>query len=66
MQKKAPTVKKTYNLPPDLIDRVRKIFKARTETEAIILALKEMTFMEDVTRALRSTSGSLPHYKPLR
>ena len=66
MEKKAPTVKKTYNLPPDLIARVRRIFKAKTETEAIVLALKEMTFMDDVARALRSTSGRIPNFKPLR
>lgn len=68
MEKKARsvTVKKTYNLPPDLISRVRRIFKAKTETEAIILALKEMTFMEEVTAALRASSGRIPHFKPLR
>ena len=66
MEKKSPTVKKTYNLPPDLIARVRRIFKAKTETEAIILALKEMTFMEEVTTALRATSGKIPNFKPLR
>ena len=66
MAKSAALVKKTYNLPPDLISRVTRIFKARTETEAVIRALREMTFMDDVTRALRSTSGKLPRFKPLR
>jgi hypothetical protein len=66
MEKRAPTVKKTYNLPPDLIARVRKLFKAKTETEAIVLALREMTFMEEVGQALRTTSGKLPDFKPLR
>jgi hypothetical protein len=66
MEKKAPTVKKTYNLPPDLIARVRRIFKAKTETEAIVLALKEMTFMDEVVRALRATSGKIPNFKPPR
>lgn len=66
MEKRVPRVKKTYNLPPDLIARVRKLFQAKTETEAIILALREMTFMEEVERALRATSGKLPHFKPLR
>lgn len=65
MEKRA-TVKKTYNLPPDLIARVKRIFKARTETEAIVLALREMTFMEEVERAIRGTSGKLPNFKPLR
>jgi hypothetical protein len=66
MARRAATVKKTYNLPPDLIERVKKIFKARTETDAVILALREMTFMEEVGRAIRSTSGKIPGFKPLR
>jgi len=66
MAKRSATVKKTYNLPPDLISRVRRIFKAKTETEAIVLALREMTFMEEVDRAVRTTSGNIPDYKPLR
>lgn len=66
MARRAATVKKTYNLPPDLIERVKRIFKARTETEAVILALREMTFMEEVHRAIRSTSGKIPDFKPLR
>ena len=66
MRKKESTVKKTYNLPQDLISRVRKILGAKTETEAIVLALREMTFMEDVHRALRNSSGKLPGFRPLR
>jgi len=49
-----------------LIARVQKIFKAKTETEAIVLALREMTLMEEIGRALRAMSGKLPHFKPLR
>jgi len=66
MEKRAPTVKKTYNLPPDLISRVRKIFKVKTETEAIVLALREIAFMDEVEGALRAASGRLPNFKPLR
>ena len=66
MEKRVATIKKTYNLPPDLIARVKRIFKARTETEAIILALREMTFMEEIDRAVRSSSGKIPNFKPLR
>lgn len=65
MGRNGNTVKKTYNLPPDLIARVKKIFKARTETEAIILALREMAFMDRVEKAMRATSGKLPGFKPL-
>jgi hypothetical protein len=66
MAKRSPTAKKTYDLPPDLIARVRRILKAKTETEAIVLALREMTFMEEVERALRASSGRLPRFKPFR
>jgi len=66
MEKRAHRVKKTYNLPPDLIARVKRIFRAKTETEAIVLALQEMTFMEDVVRTLQTTSGKIPDYRPLR
>lgn len=66
MEKRARAVRKTCILPPDLIARVRRLFRARTETQTILLALREMTFMEEVERALRSTSATLPAFKPLR
>ncbi len=59
-------VKKTYNLPPDLIARAKRVLKARTETEAIVQSLREVAFLDDVERALRATSGRLPGYRPLR
>jgi len=66
MEKRATRVKKTYNLPPDLIARVKRIFRAKTETEAIVLALREMAFMDEVVRTLHATSGKIPDYKPIR
>lgn len=65
MKRSGSTVKKTYNLPADLIARVKRQLKARTETEAIVLALREIDFMNDVERRLRRTSGRFPRYKPL-
>jgi len=59
-------VKKTYNLPPDLIARAKRVLKARTETEAIIRSLREVAFLDDIERAVRATSGRLPGYRPLR
>ena len=64
--RKAATVKKTYNLPPDLIARAQKILGAKTETEAIILSLREIAFMDEVERAVRATSRKLPSFQPLR
>ena len=66
MDKRVTRVKKTYNLPPDLIARVKRIFKARTETEAIILALRKMSFMDEIDRAVRASSGKIPDFKPVR
>ena len=66
MARRAATVKKTYNLPPDLIARVKRIFRVRTETEAIVLALREMAFMDGIGRTIRATSGKIPDFKPLR
>ncbi len=66
MEKRATRVKKTYNLPPDLIARVKRILRARTETETIVRALQEMAFMDEIDRASRATSGKIPDYKPIR
>ncbi len=36
------------------------------ETEAIILCMNEVAFMDDVERAVKETGGKLPSYRPLR
>ncbi len=59
------TVKKTYNLPAGRITRVKRILRAGTETEAIVLALREVAFLYDVEKAMSGTSGKLPRYKPV-
>jgi chorismate mutase len=64
--KRVATVKKTYNLPPTLIARAKRVLKARTETEAIVQSLREVAFMDEVERAVRSTSGRLSGYRPIR
>ena len=66
MKRSGRIVKKTYNLPVQLIERAKKIFKAKTETEAIVLALRELALMDDVQKALRAVSGRFPRYRPLR
>ncbi len=35
------TVKKTYNLPAELVQRAKRVLKARTETEAIVISLED-------------------------
>lgn len=65
MRRNGNTVKKTYNLPKDLIASAKKHFKVKTETEAIIKALEQIAYMDRVERAIRATAGKLPGYKPL-
>jgi hypothetical protein len=60
------TVKKTYNLPPRLVVRAKRILRARTETEAIVRSLEEVAFRDDVERALRATAGRLPSFQLLK
>jgi hypothetical protein len=59
------TVKKTYNLPPRLVARAKRVLKARTETEAIVRSLEEAVFMDDVERAIRAKGGRLPQFQAL-
>jgi hypothetical protein len=63
---RARTVKKTYNLPPALVRRVKRIYKVKTETEAIIRCMEEAAFMQNVERAVRAVGGKHPDFKPLR
>jgi hypothetical protein len=60
------TVKKTYNLPPKLLKRVKRLLHAKTETEAIVRSLQEVAIMNDIEQAVHATGGKLPKYKPLR
>ena len=60
------TVKKTYNQPPHLVQCAKRVLKARTETEAIVISLEDAVFMSDVEKAVRASSGALPRFRPLR
>jgi hypothetical protein len=66
MGRSAAAVKKTYNLPPDLVKRVKKVLHAKTETEAIIRCMSEIAFMDDVERAVKETGGRFADFRPLR
>jgi hypothetical protein len=66
MRRSTGTAKKTYDLPPALVKRVKKVLDAKTETEAIILCMNEVAFMDDVERAVKETGGKLPGFRPLR
>ena len=65
MRRNGNTVKKTYNLPKDLIALMKRHFKVKTETEAIILAMKEIAFMDEVEHGLKKISGRFPRFKSI-
>jgi hypothetical protein len=52
--------KKTWLLDQRLIDRVRKVYKSRTETEAVTRALQDVLFQEHISKSLRDTAGRIP------
>jgi hypothetical protein len=66
MSRRAVTVKKTYNLPPELVARAKRILRARTETEAIVRSLEEIAHEEEIARAVKRVGGRLPGQRPLR
>lgn len=66
MPRPADTVKKTYNLPPDLVARAKRILKVPTETEAIIRSLEEVTYEHEIHRVVRRSGGRLPGFRPIR
>lgn len=66
MRGRVTTVKKTYNLPPALLARAKRILKARTETETIVRSLEEVAFMDEVGRAVKLAGGRLPKFDLLK
>ncbi len=55
-------MKKTYNLPPVLVARVKRMYRAKTETEAIIRALEEAAANDEVWDAVERVAGSMPNF----
>ena len=49
---KASVKKKTYNLDEKMIDRVRRLFNVKTETEAIQKALQKTIEDQEIEQAL--------------
>ena len=49
---KATVRKKTYNLDGDMIERVRRLFNAKTDTEAIHTALRKALEDREVEESL--------------
>lgn len=53
-------IRKTYRLNPTLINEVRRILRAKTETEAIEKALEQIRFKTDLKKWIDRTSGFYP------
>ena len=51
------TRKKTYLLPQELIDQMRRTFGSKTETDAIIQAMKEISFRSQVIQWHEKNKG---------
>lgn len=51
--------KKTYLLPQKLINEMKRIFKTKTETAAIISAMEEMALKKRTTDWHRKNAGRL-------
>lgn len=47
------SVKKTWLIDPDLVQRARKICGARTETETVTRALQEIVIRDEIEKAFR-------------
>lgn len=52
--------KKTFRLNPALIEEVRRILGARTETETVEKALEQIRFKTDIRKWVDRTSGKYP------
>lgn len=54
-----PTVKKTWLIDPVLVTRARKICGARTETETVTQALRDILVRDEIDKAFRRHGPAL-------
>jgi len=52
--------KKAWLIDQNLVDQVRRIYRAKTETEAVTRAMEEAAFREEVRKAFKATAGKTP------
>lgn len=52
-------VKKTWLIDPALVTRARKICGARTETETVTRALREMIVQDEIEKAFQRNAAQL-------
>lgn len=51
--------KKTFLLPQELIDEMKSIFKTKTETEALVSAMQEISFKKKLLKWHKKNCGRL-------
>ena len=56
----AKVKKKTCSLDPTLVKRLRRIYRTKSDTEAVVRALEDAIFRERVKKAIRATAGKSP------
>lgn len=54
-------VKKTFRINPRLVEEVRRLLGARTETEAIERALEQVRFKTDIRKWIDRSAGRFPN-----
>jgi hypothetical protein len=54
-----PSVKKTWLIDPELVRQARKICGARTETETVTRALREVVVRDQIDKAFREHGPDL-------
>jgi Arc/MetJ family transcription regulator len=58
-------VKKTWLIDPELIRQAQKISGARTETETVTRALREIVVRDEIDKAFRRHSPALAHLEAI-
>ncbi len=60
-----PSVKKTWLIDPVLVRRARKVCGARTETETVTQALREILIRDEIDKAFRKHGPALADLEAL-
>ncbi len=58
-----PIRKKTWLIDQSLVDRVRRIYRVKTETAAVTKALEEAVIREELDKVFRACAGKIPRIK---
>jgi len=51
--------KKTWLIDQNQVNKLRRLYRAKTETEAVTRAMEEALFREEVRKTFQSTAGKI-------